>query len=106
MMASGLPDASFLVDLVVDLGSFFWIEAERIVLNFRPSIFAFTFGELALDFSDGARQADGSLKWDRRAFTSPAFPAARQAPLGASVRLRLRTRESPLLAHAVPACGN
>lgn len=73
MAASGLPDASFLVDLVVDLGSFFWIEAERIVLNFRPSIFAFKFGELALDFSDGAREVDGSLKWDRRAFT-PGIP--------------------------------
>lgn len=85
MMASGLPDASFLVDLVVDLGSFFWIEAERIVLNFRPSIFAFTFGELALDFSDGAREADGSLKWHRRAFTPPGIP--RRASSTGSVHL-------------------
>ena len=63
--ASGLPNASFLVDLVMDLGSFFWIAGERMTLNFRGSVHAWTFGDFGLDFSDGTREIDGSLKWQR-----------------------------------------
>ena len=63
--ASGLHDASFLVDLVADLGSFFWIEGKRMSLNFRPGVHAWTFGGFAVDFSDGTREVDGSLKWER-----------------------------------------
>ena len=67
LAASGMHDASFLVDLVVDLGSFFWIEGERMALNMRAGEHAWTFGGFAIDFSDGTREIDGSLKWERMA---------------------------------------
>ena len=65
LAASGLHDASFLVDLVADLGSYFWIEGKRMSLNFRAGEHAWTFGGFAIDFSDGTREIDGSLKWER-----------------------------------------
>ena len=64
--------ASFLVDLIVDLGSSFWIEGGRMALNFRSVLEPSTFGEFAFDFSDGRREIDGSLKWDRRVYTDGA----------------------------------
>ena len=65
LAASGLHDASFLVDLVADLGSYFWIEGKRMSLNFRAGEHAWTFGGFAIDFSDGTREIDGSPKWVR-----------------------------------------
>ena len=65
LAASGLHDASFLVDLVADLGSYFWIEGKRMSLNFRAGEHAWTFGGFAVDLSDGTREIDGSLKWER-----------------------------------------
>ncbi len=65
LAASGLHDASFLVDLIADLGSFFWIEGKRMSLNFRAGEHAWTFGGFAIDFSNGTREIDGSLKWER-----------------------------------------
>ena len=57
--AVGLED-----ELFFDLGSWYWINGYRMVSNFR--LFGGHGNEYysyRLDFSDGARQADGSLKW-------------------------------------------
>jgi hypothetical protein len=52
-------------DFVVDIGSQFWIDSYRHVLV-PVSEGAASFGQWALDFSDGAREADGSLAWTRK----------------------------------------
>jgi hypothetical protein len=47
-------------EIFFDLGSFFWIDSQRLAYGpFRTS-----FGDYHLEFSDGARAADGSLKWE------------------------------------------
>ena len=46
-------------EIFFDLGSFFWIDSQR--LAYGP--FHSTFGDYNLEFSDGARAADGTLKW-------------------------------------------
>ena len=51
-------------ELFFDLGSWYWINGYRMVSNFR--LFGGNTADwygYRLDFSDGARQADGSLKW-------------------------------------------
>jgi len=51
----GEPDR----EIFFDLGSFFWIDAQRMAYGpFRTS-----FADYNLEFSDGARAPDGSLKW-------------------------------------------
>lgn len=50
---------------VLDLGSQFWIDGYRHVLT-PTNEHAATFGQWALDFSDGALEADGSLTWNRK----------------------------------------
>ena len=49
---------------VLDLGSQFWIDGYRHVLT-PTNEHASTFGQWALDFSDGSLEADGSLTWSR-----------------------------------------
>ena len=52
-----------------DLGSFFWIDSYRHVIDSRKNIVnSHTFGEWGVDFSDGSLEADGSLKWERKFF--------------------------------------
>jgi hypothetical protein len=47
-------------EIFFDLGSFFWIDSQRLAYGpFRTS-----FGDYHLEFSDGSRAADGSLKWE------------------------------------------
>ena len=62
-------------ELFFDLGSWYWINGYRSVSNFR--LFGGQGSEYhnyRLDFSDGARQADGSLEWtSTAAFTSAEF---------------------------------
>lgn len=52
-----------------DLGSFFWIDAQRMTYTFTDND-AHTFGDYSLEISDGSKEPDGSLKWtvavDRR----------------------------------------
>jgi len=48
-------------EVFFDLGSSYWIDSQRLV--YGP--FRTTFGDYHLEFSDGARAADGSLRWDR-----------------------------------------
>ena len=55
----GLREGEF----VADLGAFFWINSMRIIMNLRGAGHGFTFGDFKLDFSDGSRNVDGSLKW-------------------------------------------
>ena len=50
-------------ELLVDLGSSYWVDSQRMVTNFRPSGSARAFSRYELDFSDGRRHADGSLVW-------------------------------------------
>ncbi len=47
-------------EVFYDLGSFFWIDSQR--LAYGPS--RTSFGDYHLEFSDGARAADGTLKWE------------------------------------------
>ncbi len=50
-------------DLVVDLGSSYWVDSQRMATNFRGSGSARGFSNYELNFSDGQRHADGSLVW-------------------------------------------
>lgn len=50
---------------VLDLGAQFWIDGYRHVLT-PANAHASTFGQWALDFSDGSLEADGTLAWDRK----------------------------------------
>ena len=49
-------------ELFFDLGSWYWIDGYRMVANFRQRG-GVEYCSYRLDFSDGARQADGSLEW-------------------------------------------
>lgn len=50
--------------LFFDLGSWYWINGYRMVQNFRAGGgHVGSFSRYNLEFSDGARQADGSFKW-------------------------------------------
>ena len=57
----------------VDLGSLFWVDGYRHMIQFRGWSHARTFPEWGLDFSDGTREVDGSLKWDRKLFDETPF---------------------------------
>ena len=48
--------------ITFDLGSFFWINAQRMTYTFNDND-AHTFGDYTLEVSDGSREPDGSLKW-------------------------------------------
>lgn len=50
-------------ELVVDLGSSYWVDSQRMATNFRGSGSAVAFSNHELDFSDGRRHPDGSLVW-------------------------------------------
>ena len=49
--------------VTVDLGSSYWVDSQRMAMNFRPSGHSGSFLTYQLDFSDGQRNADGSLVW-------------------------------------------
>ena len=51
--------------ILFDLGSSYWVNAQRMVANFRGNEHTVSFPNYALDFSDGSREPDGSLKWHR-----------------------------------------
>ena len=50
-------------ELVVDLGSSYWVEGQEMATNFRGGGSARGFSNYELNFSDGRRHADGSLAW-------------------------------------------
>ena len=60
----------------VDLGSVFWVDGYRHMLQFGWT-HARTLPEWGLDFSDGTREVDGSLKWDRKLFDETPFIRSR-----------------------------
>jgi hypothetical protein len=51
--------------LLFDLGSTYWVNAQRMVANFRASEHTVSLPNYFLDFSDGSREPDGSLGWNR-----------------------------------------
>ena len=57
-------------DVFADLGGFFWIDRQRMTVNFRPSGHSGTWGEYWLEFSDGSREIDGSLKWITKGYNN------------------------------------
>ena len=61
----------------VDLGSLFWVDGYRHMIQFRGTPHARTLPEWGLDFSDGTREVDGSLKWDRKLFDETPFTRSR-----------------------------
>ena len=50
-------------ELFFDLGSWYWIDAYRMVANFRSAAAVHEYCSYRLDFSDGARQANGGFAW-------------------------------------------
>ena len=58
-----LDDAIRKPGIVADLGSFFWVKSVRIVQSLTGALITFSLGNHQLDFSDGSRRVDGSLKW-------------------------------------------
>ncbi|MBT4981158.1 MAG: hypothetical protein HOL51_18445 [Gemmatimonadetes bacterium] len=58
-----ISDANDLnLDMFFDLGSYYWIDTHRIVYN-PGNVHARSFFDYQLDFSDGARAANGELDW-------------------------------------------
>ncbi len=81
-------------ELFFDLASWYWINAYRMVANFR----AFGFGgneycSYRLDFSDGARQADGSLEWTATAVYSKAEDETLSGSVVPASGMRLRRHD-------------
>ena len=58
-----LDDAIRKPGIVADLGSFFWVKSVRIVQSLTGALITFSLGNHQLDFSDGSKRVDGSLKW-------------------------------------------
>ena len=58
-----LDDAIRKPGIVADLGSFFWVKSVRIVQSLTGALITFSLGNHQIDFSDGSRRVDGSLKW-------------------------------------------
>ena len=90
-------------EMVVDLGSFFWINSLRIVMNLRGAGHNFTFAEYQLDFSDGSRLVDGSPNWvtGKRIAQLPdaGWPYHSHPSLGlVTVRAERHPFEAPILA--------
>jgi hypothetical protein len=54
-------------ELFMDLGSSYWVESARMISSFRGSGHTVSFADHHLDFSDGSREPDGSLAWQRAA---------------------------------------
>ena len=50
-------------EVVADLGTFFWINSLRIIMNIRGAGHNYSLAGFQLDFSDGSRNSDGSLRW-------------------------------------------
>jgi hypothetical protein len=64
LVKTSTPDVGGpLGNFFVDLGSSYWIDAQRMITNFRGSEHALSFSNYQLDFSDGRREADGSFAW-------------------------------------------
>ena len=63
MIFENKSDMGAEVALVMDLGSFFWLDAMRVVQNLRGAGHNFSFGDHRLELSDGQRRIDGSVKW-------------------------------------------
>ena len=61
-------------ELLFDLGSWFWIGGHRMVSTFRVGGGNSLLPKYSLDFSDGAREADGSFKWTTTAGFDPENP--------------------------------
>ena len=53
------------LELVFDLGSFYWIDAFRMIYNNS------LFPNYRMDFSDGSLAPDGSIQWTTRAELDP-----------------------------------
>jgi hypothetical protein len=49
-------------EIFLDLGAFYWIESHRMAYN-PTNYHSWRFANYRLDFSDGSRAPDGSLKW-------------------------------------------
>ncbi len=51
-------------EVFLDLGTFYWIDAHRMAYN-PTNYHSWRFANYRLDFSDGSRAPDGSLKWQQ-----------------------------------------
>ena len=60
-----IPDASetFQARIAVDMGSFFWVRGLQFILRLFGASNNFSMDDYRIDFSDGSRQVDGSLRW-------------------------------------------
>ena len=60
-----IPDAveTFQARIVVDMGSFFWVHGVQFILRLFGASNNFSMDDYRVDFSDGSRQVDGSLRW-------------------------------------------
>ena len=62
---SAFEVGSDLDEFLIDLGASYWIDAQRMITNFKGSVWTVSFGDYWLDFSDGTREPDGSFEWQR-----------------------------------------
>ena len=83
--------------LFFDLGSWYWINDSRLVLNFRTGGSLRNFYSYRLDFSDGARRADGSFKWTPTAAFDREDPAGEYVESLPSSRMILMRHEFDLV---------
>jgi len=63
LLLSSNPVVSFepTQSVIFDLGSFFWLNAQRMTYSYPTD--GYTFGDYTLEVSDGSREPDGSFKW-------------------------------------------
>ena len=50
-------------EIVIDLGSHFWLKSLRILQALRGGFISFSLGNHQFDYSDGSRSVDGSVDW-------------------------------------------
>ena len=60
-----IPDApeTLQARIVVDMGSSFWVRGVQFILRLIGASNNFSMDDYRVDFSDGSRQVDGSLRW-------------------------------------------
>jgi len=57
------PAEEGFAEVIVDLGSFYWINHHHMVLSYLTGGHTSIFGDYRLEFSEGDREPDGRLKW-------------------------------------------
>ena len=81
---SAFEVGSDLDEFLIDLGASYWIDAQRMITNFKGSVWTVSFGDYWLDFSDGTREPGRQLRVAAGRQRGAAFRGEREGRTAAS----------------------